>query len=966
MAKSLYLTDDAPSAHRGDNTPNLRGTASWWFPYLLSESRGSNASYTTMTVNTVTGPTNGIEVGSPPIEWISEPLSADFTISGAISANLWALESSMSANAATNFVVDLIDGTTGAITNVVTSARTTETGTTAAAEAFTATPASGVAAKKGDRLRIRVFCEDAGVMATGYSYSFYFDHNAAGTQGDSYITFTENLTFETLRGTPSGSQYYLTSAAESINPGAATELKALSTRGSVLAAAITNTVNGPTNPVQITASGGGSALEWYTPGLQAVTIGGRAKFNVWAAESNAAANASIRGEIAICNADGTGAVVWAAADADVAVGQGGEIPAAAAAVAIYVSGDDVALTAGQRLRFRIYTDDMATNPQISGYTITVSYNGASGGTNGDTYVILPVAVTESGPGAKPIPGGAISGSSSFSGSIRAIRRIPPLGITATSSVSGVVGVRRKLVGGGISGSSGISGAISKAVANRRAQVTWASLSVPIAAPVTKPITGGITGTSSIGGSIRRILTWPKIVALPMLSGSPTVGSTLTVTGGTWGIPTIQATSTISGAVQTKKQISGAIIASSGISGRVSVLRKIAGVIQGTSSLSGGPRALRAIRAGQITGTSSISGLVGRIRKITSGVITGTSAISGAVTRYFVAKAIAGGVITGTSSLTGAVLRRRAITGAVTAISTISGAVRAYRRVTGGIAGTSSFAVVLTKGGTQQLTVGGITGTSSITATMTYKKALRNGVITGTSSLSGSLRAFRAITAGIITGLSTISGGIVAKRRITGGITGTSTISAALAKLGMAQIRNGVITGTSSFGATLGVRHKLVVSSIPGISTISGSVTVIRRIAGGITGISVITATVKRLRPITPAVIIGTSSLSGGVRRIRSLVGAINATSTLSGHVAVRYAISGGQIIGMSSFSGNFAKRGGIRGAISATSTISGQIRVGYVVYGRSAARLVSASYDTPTLVSARYNKPILERVLNGS
>lgn len=548
MAKTLYITDDPATFHKGTNDAKLNAATSWWLPQALSESRG-NATGTTITktVTTVAGATSGVEVGSGTVasEWISEPLSADFTISGTITVNLWMAESSNSANAAANLAVDKIDGATGAITRIATTVRTTEMPlTTPVAANFTVTPTS-TACKHGDRLRVRVFADDSTTMGAGFTVTFWYDRNTGGVQGDSFITFTENLTFEPLAdpgvmdqtvrgnaptvgqisgnqriavqftpaltplmevrawlsvfggasdnliveiqsdsaGSPSGSviatvatvaaasltgtaaqftwtgswaltpgtpywlvfsrsgalndsaffavdsspsnavsgwlnksftgswatsnqalavrlafsisTYYLTSTAETINPGAATELKALTTPGGSSVTRDTSTITGPAAPIQIGSNTSGS-IEWYTPPLQAFTLGGKAKFNIRALESAIAANASLKAEIAIVANDGTTPVVWGLASIEALTtnGSAGELGTTDAAYEAWVSGDDTAVTLNQRLRFRIFVDDCGDAPLASGSTVTTSYNGSTAGAAGDTFVMLPALVTE--------------------------------------------------------------------------------------------------------------------------------------------------------------------------------------------------------------------------------------------------------------------------------------------------------------------------------------------------------------------------------------------------------------------------------------------------------------------------------------------------------------------------------------------------------------------------------------------
>lgn len=210
MATQLFMTDNDADTHRGTNSADLAGTAVGWQVAALSTSRGSVSNF--LTVNTVTGPTAGVDVrvsSTQGVEWISPPVSADVTISGAITGNLWASESSMSANVAINFVIDVIRATDNSIEQIVKSARTTELGTSSAVNNFTATPGAGVVVNRGDRIRFRAFGDDsaAATMASGFTFTFNYGSSSAGSSGDSYITFTETFSFES---TPSGTTLYLT------------------------------------------------------------------------------------------------------------------------------------------------------------------------------------------------------------------------------------------------------------------------------------------------------------------------------------------------------------------------------------------------------------------------------------------------------------------------------------------------------------------------------------------------------------------------------------------------------------------------------------------------------------------------------------------------------------------------------------------------------------------------------------
>jgi hypothetical protein len=215
MATQVFITNftNAGAARHwssGNNDAKLNGSTSGWADRSLQLARHSIGP-STLTTSTVAGPTAGLEmVETYPVFWVSPPLDADVTIAGSITFNLWAGESSMSANVAINAIIEKIDGATGAFTTIHKTVRTAELGTTRAAANFAETPTS-TACKKGDRLRIRVFGDDAGTMASGYTFNFSHSGGTAGGDGDSYVTFTETIGFITTD--PTGTTLYPTDTA---------------------------------------------------------------------------------------------------------------------------------------------------------------------------------------------------------------------------------------------------------------------------------------------------------------------------------------------------------------------------------------------------------------------------------------------------------------------------------------------------------------------------------------------------------------------------------------------------------------------------------------------------------------------------------------------------------------------------------------------------------------------------------
>jgi len=161
---------------------------------LANTRRGSGVA--TSTTNTVTGPTSGVQCrvsgAGNVLEWYSPPLDA-ITISGDITFNLWAEESAMQANAGMQVIVELCDANYAVKSTIINSEHGTELGTSLAARNWTASPTS-TAVKRGDRLRIRVFINDAGGdMASGHTASMTYAGKTASASGDSWIRFTETF-----------------------------------------------------------------------------------------------------------------------------------------------------------------------------------------------------------------------------------------------------------------------------------------------------------------------------------------------------------------------------------------------------------------------------------------------------------------------------------------------------------------------------------------------------------------------------------------------------------------------------------------------------------------------------------------------------------------------------------------------------------------------------------------------------
>jgi hypothetical protein len=383
---------------RGTNDTNLIGNAVGWaqqgtmspLPYGSGIPIGQNTT-------SVTGPTAGVEVGGSafPTEWVTPPIDQAVTISGTITFNLWGFESSMTANAGFQVVIQRLDSQGYIVSQICNSECGTEFGTASAVSNWTVAPTSTSMAK-GDRFRIRIAFNDAGgTMASGFTLTLRQDGLTPGADGDSYVQFNETFGF---MGTPAGSTLYLTSTSAGINPGAATELEAWTSRGGGSVNSTTNTIAGFQPPVQITDTGGGTTIEWYSKQLQAFTLAGMVQFNLHGFDNGDVPHTVFRGEVASCASDGSSPSVWGGAGASRPTSISG---GADTIFSCYPSGADRSITDGQRLRFRLYIDNDAA-AMVTGKTVRVTYNGATSGAVGDTFVVLPQTVTEFTGGAAAV------------------------------------------------------------------------------------------------------------------------------------------------------------------------------------------------------------------------------------------------------------------------------------------------------------------------------------------------------------------------------------------------------------------------------------------------------------------------------------------------------------------------------------------------------------------------------------
>jgi len=103
---------------------------------------------------------------------------------------------------------------------------------------------------------------------------------------------------------------------------------------------------------------------------------------------------SVRAEIARVATDGTSPTVWGSWCIAPTGTDHGALTASEVARTVNISGDDLAITDGQRLRIRLYIDDSAADALAASQTVTIYYAGTSAAASGDTYITLPVTLSE--------------------------------------------------------------------------------------------------------------------------------------------------------------------------------------------------------------------------------------------------------------------------------------------------------------------------------------------------------------------------------------------------------------------------------------------------------------------------------------------------------------------------------------------------------------------------------------------
>lgn len=137
--------------------------------------------------------------------------------------------------------------------------------------------------------------------------------------------------------------------------------------------------------VQWTNGAGGAAIEWCSEPLQAAaTISGTVSFNIWAQESNMSANAGARARLyKVSNDRATWTEMGGGPFDDQA-----EFSSTGSSNYLWTGAptSNNALSVGERLGVRLYLDDNCGVALATGYTCTLTYDGATTAASGDTYI----------------------------------------------------------------------------------------------------------------------------------------------------------------------------------------------------------------------------------------------------------------------------------------------------------------------------------------------------------------------------------------------------------------------------------------------------------------------------------------------------------------------------------------------------------------------------------------------------
>lgn len=190
MATTLYLRNIEANIYNTGNTVQYD---------FMDTDRGATAD--SAVVNTTASGTNVIwtsTAGGAVLAWISKPVASTQSITAStVTFNIWARESDRSANAGGRARLFRWSANTGTELLIAGPADDgTEFGAFSIAAVNWTTTATATTLLKGDRIVARFYITGVGTMASGYTCTMGYNGPTAGANGDSYITLTDNLTFQ--------------------------------------------------------------------------------------------------------------------------------------------------------------------------------------------------------------------------------------------------------------------------------------------------------------------------------------------------------------------------------------------------------------------------------------------------------------------------------------------------------------------------------------------------------------------------------------------------------------------------------------------------------------------------------------------------------------------------------------------------------------------------------------------------
>jgi hypothetical protein len=184
MATKLYLRDTTRNGIGSFRDMNTTPGPSLKTAVVNTAASGTNIQWTKT-------------AGGAVMEWISGRVPAGgFTLSGTITANIWALESNMNANAGGRLRYYKRTAA-GVETEFATSPADdgVEFGTAAAVMNWTEVPTS-TAFAEDDRIIARYFITNVGTMATGFTCTLDYDGPTNAADGDSWFQINETVAFK--------------------------------------------------------------------------------------------------------------------------------------------------------------------------------------------------------------------------------------------------------------------------------------------------------------------------------------------------------------------------------------------------------------------------------------------------------------------------------------------------------------------------------------------------------------------------------------------------------------------------------------------------------------------------------------------------------------------------------------------------------------------------------------------------